>query len=74
MVVRGALSPLSIIIFEIVYSIGQGNFTFVRKNVREFQKTLAVAIMNNFCLISFHFFMVSTIWKLSCIKDGLYAL
>ena len=61
MVVRGALSPLSILIFEIIYSIGQGNFTFVRKNVREFQKTLAVAIMNNFCLISFHFFMVSTI-------------
>ena len=60
MVVRGALCPLSILIFEIVYSIGQGNFTFVRKNVREFQKTLAVAIMN-FCLISFHFFMVSTI-------------
>lgn len=44
---------------------------FYRKNVREFQKTLAVAIMNNFCLISFHFFMVSTIWNLSCIKDGL---
>ena len=61
MVVRGALSPLSILISEIVYPIGQGNFTFVRKNVREFQKTLAVAIMNNFCLISFHFFMVSTI-------------
>ena len=53
MVVRGALSPLSILIFEIVYSIGQGNFTFVRKNVREFQKTLAVAIMNNFCLSVF---------------------
>ena len=29
--VRGGLSSLSGLICEIVYSVGQGNFTFVRK-------------------------------------------
>ena len=48
MAVRGGLSPLSRLIFEIVYSIGQGNFTFIREKsgkVREFQKPLPVATM-----------------------------
>ena len=43
---RVALSPLSGLICEIVNSVGQGNFTVVRKRqgkVRGFQKPLAVA-------------------------------
>ena len=31
MAVRGAVGPLSGLICEIVNSVGQGNFTFVRK-------------------------------------------
>ena len=37
MAVRGAFSPLSRLIFEIVYSIGQENFTFVRKKSGNFR-------------------------------------
>ena len=39
---QGALSPLSGLICEIVNSIGQGNFTFIRKRS---WKPLAVATM-----------------------------
>ena len=42
MAVWGALSPLSGLICEIVNSIGQGNFTFIRKKS---WKLLAVATM-----------------------------
>ena len=46
---RVALSPLSGLICEIVNSVGQGNFTVVRKRqgkVRGFQKPLAVATIH----------------------------
>ena len=46
---RGAMSPLSGLICEISNSLGQGNFTFVRKKVRVFQKPLALATMISFC-------------------------
>ena len=38
MALRRGLSPLSGLICAIVNSVGQGNFIFVRKKVREFQK------------------------------------
>ena len=41
MAVRGGWRPLSGLICEIVNSVGQGNFTFVR----EFQTPMAVATM-----------------------------
>ena len=37
MAVNGALSPLSGVICEIVDSVGQGNFTFVRKKSGNFK-------------------------------------
>ena len=37
MAVRGTFSPLSRLIFEIVYSIGQENFTFVREKSGNFR-------------------------------------
>ena len=37
MAVRAALSPLSGLICEIVNSIGQGNFTFIRKKSGNFR-------------------------------------
>ena len=46
---RVALSPLSGLICELVNSVGQGNFTVVRKRqgkVRGFQKPLAVATIH----------------------------
>ena len=55
MAVSGAFSPLSGLIFEIVYSIGHGNFTFVKKKsgiVGEFQKPLPVATMIYVVLIT----------------------
>ena len=52
MAVRGGWRPLSGLICEIVNSVGQGNFTFVREKsgksqgkVREFQTPMAVATM-----------------------------
>ena len=37
MAVRGGLSPSSSLMCEIVNSVGQGNFTFVRKKSEESQ-------------------------------------
>ena len=37
MAVRGAVNPLSGLICEIVNSVGQGNFTFVRKKSGKIQ-------------------------------------
>ena len=52
MAVRRGWRPLSGLICEIVNSVGQGNFTFVREKsgksqgkVREFQTPMAVATM-----------------------------
>ena len=42
---RGLNPPSSGRNCEIVNSVGHGNFIFVRKKVREFQKPLAVATM-----------------------------
>ena len=53
MAVRGDWRPLSGLICEIVNSVGQGNFTFVRGNVREFQTPMAVATMSTVPLNEF---------------------
>ena len=61
---KGALSPLSGLISEIVNSLGQGNFTVVLKRhgkVRGFQKPLAVATIH----LYWHFFIARIFYGVS---------